>query len=106
MAPPRKTPGRITPSLDIPVLTDVVEDEPATTPMLRDAPLPARAEIVTIPQHLLSEMLTERIAALTDRLLRDASAEIHTTLVNKVWEKLKDEIPAIVEEALKENGRD
>ena len=104
MAPIRKTPGRITPSLDIPVLTDVVEDEPATTPILRDEPMRARPEVVTIPQELLSEVLTERIAALTDRLLRDASAEIHAMLVNKVWEKLREEIPAIVEAALKENG--
>ncbi len=106
MAPPRKTSGRIIPSLDIPVLTDVVEDEPATTPMLRSGPVPPKPEVVTIPQELLSEVLTERIAALTDQLLRDATAEIHTTLVNKVWEKLREEIPAIVEEALKENGRD
>ena len=104
MAPIRKNPGRITPSLDIPVLTDVVEDEPATTPMLRDEPLRARPEVITIPQELLSQLLTERIAALTDRLLRDASAEIHNTLMNKVWEKLREEIPAIVEAALKENS--
>jgi hypothetical protein len=62
--------------------------------------------VLTIPQDLLSEALTERIAALTDRLLRDASAEIHATLVNKVWEKLREEIPAIVEQALKENGKE
>jgi hypothetical protein len=100
----RKSSGRIPPSFDIPVLTEVVEDEEPTTPMLRDEPAPVRPEVITIPQELLSEMLTERIAALTDRLLRDASAEIHTTLVNKVWEKLREEIPAIVEAALKENG--
>jgi len=105
MAPPRKTPGRIPPNLDIPLLTEVVdEDEPATTPMLRQEPAPARAEVVTITQELLSEMLTERIAALTDRLLRDAAAEIHATLVDKVWEKLREEIPAIVAAALKENS--
>ena len=105
MAPPRKISGRIPPSLDIPLLTEVVdEDEPATTPLLRDAPAPARPEVITIPQELLSQLLTERIAALTDRLLRDASAEIHTTLMNKVWEKLREEIPAIVEAALKENS--
>ena len=49
-------------------------------------------------------MLTERIAALTDRLLRDASAEVQTLLMDKVWEKLRKEIPAIVAAALKENG--
>jgi len=104
MAPTRKTPGRIPTSLEIPVLTDVVEDEEPTTPLLRDATTPAGPEVVTIPQELLSETLTERIAALTDRLLRDASADIHATLVNKVWEKLREEIPAIVAAALKENG--
>ncbi len=104
-----KTSGRIPPSLDIPLLTDVVdEDEPVTAPIARAAQqaTPPQPQIITIPQDLLSEMLTERIAALTDRLLRDASAEIHTTLVNKVWEKLREEIPGIVEEALKENGQD
>ena len=105
----RKTSGRIPPSLDIPLLTDMVdEDEPVTAPLARAAqePTPHQPQIITIPQELLSEMLTERIAALTDRLLRDASAEIHATLVNKVWEKLREEIPGIVEEALKENGQD
>lgn len=104
--PPRK---RITPSLDIPVLTEVVEDEapaPALEPAPAQAPVAAAApEVLTIPQDLLSEELTERIAALTDRLLRDASAEIHATLVNKVWEKLREEIPGIVEEALRQNGK-
>ncbi len=107
MNPPKK---RITPSLDIPVLTEVVEDEaPALVPQPAPAPASvaeAAPEVLTIPQDLLSEELTERIAALTDRLLRDASAEIHATLVNKVWEKLRDEIPAIVEEALKVDGKE
>jgi hypothetical protein len=62
--------------------------------------------VLTIPQDLLSQELTERIAALTDRLLRDAAAEIHATLVEKVWEKLRDEIPGIVEEVLRGNARD
>ncbi|SRR5579871_6382174 len=97
MAPPRKT--RISPSLDIPVLTDVVEDEtPVTTPAPA-APQP----VITISQDMLAEMLTERIAAVTDRLLRDATADIHAALVDKVWEKLKAEIPAIVAEALRDN---
>ncbi|HEV7164785.1 MAG TPA: hypothetical protein VGO35_05250 [Gammaproteobacteria bacterium] len=109
MSPTHKPPGRIAPSFDIPLLTEVVEEhEEVTSPVTRPmeqaaAPQP---QIITIPQDLLSEMLTERIAALTDRLLRDASAEIHATLVNKVWEKLREEIPAIVEAALKENGKD
>ncbi len=111
MAVSRKTGGRIPPSLDIPLLTDIVEeDEPVTAPLTRPAEQAAPAQpqppIITITQEMLSEMLTERIAALTDRLLRDASAEIHATLVNKVWEKLREEIPAIVEEALKENGQE
>ena len=97
---PRK-PGRTTPSLDIPVLTEVVEH--AAPP---PTPVAAAPAVLTISQDLLSEVLTERIAALTDRLLRDASAEIHATLVNKVWEKLREEIPALVEEALRENGKE
>jgi hypothetical protein len=100
---------RIPPSFDIPVLTEVVgETVPAAAAQPAAAPLPAASSppVLTIPQDLLSEVLTERIAALTDRLLRDASAEIHATLVNKVWEKLREEIPGIVEAALRENGKE
>jgi hypothetical protein len=100
----RKSPSRITPSLDIPVLTEVVEDAPQDE-VLAQATSPAPS-VITIPQDVLSGMLTERIAALTDQLLRDASADIHATLVNKVWEKLREEIPGIVEAALKENGKE
>ena len=99
MAPPRNT--RIPPSLDIPVLTEVVE-APEQEPEAPAVPVPEPSlPAVSLSQDALADLLTERIAALTDRLLRDASAEIHATLVNKVWEKLRDEIPAIVEEALK-----
>ena len=101
MAPTRKT--RIPPSLDIPVLTEVV-DETMTPEPSSPAPAPTAPpapSASSLSQDQLADLLTERIATLTDRLLRDASAEIHATLVNKVWEKLRDEIPAIVEEALK-----
>ena len=98
------SPGqRVPPSFDIPTLTDVVDDVPAPAPAPTPAAMPP---VLTIPQDLLSEELTERIAALTDRLLRDAAAEIHATLVEKVWEKLREEIPRIVEEALRENAQD
>ena len=98
---------RIPPSLDIPLLTEVVgEAAPSSPAPPAAAPAASAPAVLTIPQDLLSEALTERIAALTDRLLRDASAEIHATLVNKVWEKLREEIPGIVEEALRENGKE
>jgi len=105
MAPTRKT--RIPPSLDIPVLTEVVAASADAPGAAVPPPTAAAAPpVVAIPQDVLAGMLTERIAALTDQLLGEASAEIHATLVNKVWEKLRDEIPAIVEQALKENGKE
>ncbi|HVC49532.1 MAG TPA: hypothetical protein VND43_05150, partial [Burkholderiales bacterium] len=58
--------------------------------------IPRKPAAVAIHKEILSEMLTERIAALTDRLLRDASAEVQSMLMEKVWEKLRKEIPAIV----------
>lgn len=111
MPPTRKPPG-LAPD-DIPLLEDVVESESAEPVTAADAiPVPESesetepAPVEAIPLEILSEMLTERITALTDRLLRDASAEIHATLVNKVWEKLREEIPGLVDAALKENGGD
>jgi len=110
MATARKPPNLT--SDDIPLLEDVVDDLPAVEP--EPAAVAAEAETTpgqppaaeTIPLDILSEVLTERITALTDRLLRDASAEIHATLVNKVWERLREEIPDLVEAAIRENGGD
>ena len=110
MNAPRK-PGRLPPGLDIPVLTELADESmapPAPAPVA-PSPIPATppaAPVLTIPQDLLSEELTERIAALTDRLLRDAATEIHATLVEKVWERLREEIPGIVEEVLRGNAHD
>jgi hypothetical protein len=117
MSPTRKQPDP--PLDDIPLLEDVIEPESAVpsetavagsppAPITPSAPEPQieSAPVEAIPLDILSEMLTERITALTDRLLRDASAEIHATLVNKVWEKLREEIPGLVEAALRENGGD
>lgn len=97
---------RLPPELDIPVLTELADESMAAPVPSAPAPAPSAPAVLTIPQDLLSEELTERIAALTDRLLRDAAAEIHATLVEKVWEKLREEIPGIVEEVLRGNARD
>ena len=98
MAATRKPPGRIAPSLDVPLLTDVVDTD---TP----APPKVGTPASTLDTEALNALLTERIAALTERLLQDASAEIHAALVNKVWEKLREEIPGIVAAALRENNK-
>lgn len=101
MSPTRRLP----PELDIPVLTELADESMASPAPSIPSPA-ATPPVLTIPQDLLSEELTERIAALTDRLLRDAATEIHATLVEKVWEKLREEIPGIVEEVLRGNARD
>lgn len=95
------------PMPDIPVLDDVVTpgDDKPVAPKTRTPPLaPAAPPKSEIRQDLLNDMLTERIAALTDRLLREASNDIQDLLMDKIWEKLRWEIPAIVAEALKKNG--
>jgi|SRR5579872_7299741 len=99
MAATRKPPSRIAPSLDVPLLTEVVDT---------DAPAPAKTETRAsgLDTEVLNALLTERITTLADRLLQDASAEIHAALVNKVWEKLREEIPVIVAAALKENTKE
>ncbi|HET7922497.1 MAG TPA: hypothetical protein VFM15_07055 [Gammaproteobacteria bacterium] len=112
--PPVRKPPNLSPD-DIPLLEDVVEPaqdatSSATVPepepvadSVPDMPYPAAPVAESLPLEILSEVLTERITALTDRLLRDASAEIHATLVSKVWEKLREEIPELVEAALREH---
>jgi hypothetical protein len=99
MATTRKTPGRIAPSLDVPLLTEVVDT---------DTPPPAKSVTPAsgLDTEALKALLTERITALADRLLQDASAEIHAALVNKVWERLREELPGIVAAALRENAKE
>lgn len=97
---------------DIPILNEVitagdgkpVAPKPRTPapPAAPVRPAPAKPEI---RQDLLNDMLSERIAALTDRLLREASNDIQDLLMDKIWQKLRAEIPAIVAAALKENGQ-
>lgn len=92
---------------DIPVLDDVVapgDGKPVAPQSPVPSAIPANSVKPAVRQDLLNEMLTERIAALTDRLLREASNDIQDLLMDKIWEKLRWEIPAIVAEALKENG--
>lgn len=95
------------PMPDIPVLDDVVapgDGKPVAPQSPVPSAIPANSVKPAVRQDLLNEMLTERIAALTDRLLREASNDIQDLLMDKIWEKLRWEIPAIVAEALKENG--
>ena len=94
---------------DIPVLDDVVtpgDGKPVAPKNGATSAAPAGPAQPEVRQDLLTDMLTERIAALTDRLLRDASNDIQDLLMDKIWEKLRVEIPAIVAEALGKNGHD
>ncbi|MGH8283324.1 MAG: hypothetical protein ACRESE_05705 [Gammaproteobacteria bacterium] len=92
---------------DIPVLEDVItpgNGNPVPPKPRATTPIAQTSAVPTIRQDILNDMLTERLAALTDRLLREASADIQDLLMDKIWEKLRQEIPAIVAAALKENG--
>lgn len=97
--PPARKPFEPPAASDIPVLTEVVRPGDGNP-----LPAPALPPAETIAADMLAAALSERITAVTDRLLRDATVEIHATLVSKVWEKLREEIPAIVAAALRENG--
>ncbi|MGH8378258.1 MAG: hypothetical protein ACRER7_04825 [Gammaproteobacteria bacterium] len=92
------------PAPDIPVLEDIItpgDGNPVPPKPKVNAPV---AQTPAIRQDILNDMLTERLAALTDRLLREASADIQDLFMDKIWEKLRQEIPDIVAAALKENG--
>lgn len=110
------------PAPEIPVLEDVVTpgdgnpmppippvpaSKSATAPTPASAPVPDRRkpEASAIPKEVLSKMLSERIAALTDRLLHEAAADMQDMLIDMLRERLREEIPALVKAALKENGQ-
>lgn len=91
---------------DIPVLDDVVIAGDGN-PVAPKSPvaLPMTPTVRVIDQVMLGDKLAEPIAALTDRLLRAAMTEVQDIVMDKVFDQLRAQIPAIVAHALRETDR-
>jgi hypothetical protein len=91
-------PDNSTATADIPVLTDIVEQDaiPATGP----AELPADVET------LIAELQTKLSAdafALTEKLLQSAISDMEATLFEQVLNRLRQDLPDLVDTVLREH---
>lgn len=91
-------PDESTPTADIPTLTDILEQEAAqeTIPTV----LPADTE------SLIAELQTKLSAdafALTEKLLRSAISEMEATLFEQVLNRLRRDLPELVDTILREH---
>jgi len=91
-------PDNSTATADIPVLTDIVEQDaiPATGP----AELPADVET------LIAELQTKLSAdafALTEKLLQSAISDMEATLFEQVLNRLRQDLPDLVDKVLREH---
>ena len=91
-------PDDSTATTDIPVLTDVVE--PGAIPTTGPAVLPTEVET------LIAELQTKLSAdafALTEKLLRSAISDMEATLFEEVLNRLRRDLPDLVDTILREH---
>jgi hypothetical protein len=84
------------PDDDIPVLTDVVDDG-ATAALWR----PDRLDIMGLETALIAEM-----REVAETVVRDACREIEAVLVERVCDRIKMELPGLIERILTEHIED
>lgn len=92
------TPKNSTASTNIPVLTDVVAQDPNS---------PASpAELPSDIETLIAELQTELSAsafALTEQLLHSAFSQMEATLSKKILSRLRQDLPELVDAVLREH---
>jgi hypothetical protein len=85
----------------IPVLTDVIVSASPTLP-----PLARQRDLSFESDALVAELqtkLSSRAFALTEDLLRSAFAEMEATLFEQITEKLRRELPELIDATLREH---
>ncbi len=93
-----------TPEPDIPVLTDVVPDEPAAA-VPAEGPGPG-ASLPTDVETLVAELQTSLAAstfALTEQLLHTTFAEMEASLFQQISLKLRQELPELIDSVLRQH---
>lgn len=90
---------------DIPVLTDIVEDEhdesgeTAEQPALTLAAIP---DLETVIAELQTR-LASRTYALTDELMRSAFAELEASLFRQISSQLRQQLPELIDAVIREH---
>jgi hypothetical protein len=90
----------------MPVLTEAVDaDAPQGVPILRDAVVEAAAPGPEGRLEALQAELTAVAHELTERLLHAAVREMEAALFQQVSDRLRDELPAIIERVLRDHQK-
>ena len=86
---------------EIPVLTDIVEEQPA--------PEQAKADDSSANEELIAELQTKLSVGaftLTEQLLHSAISEMEATLFEQILNRLRQELPELVDSVLREHLAD
>lgn len=89
---------KATSATDIPVLTDVIEDDESTS-------IGEASEVVD-RASLIAELQTQLASnaySLTEQLLHNAFAEMEATLFAQISARLREELPELIDRILREH---
>ena len=88
-----------------PVLTDPVELDDAVVPLLTDAESPSEAAVTEEQVASVQAELTSLTRDLTERLLHAAMRDMEAALFEQVANRLREELPELIDRALREHLR-
>ncbi len=88
---------------EVPILDDPVTAVPRDIPVLQDAEEPPPPRITEDQLASVQAELTSLTRDLADRLLDHAMRDMEAALVEQVSNRLREELPALIERVLREN---
>ncbi len=91
-------PDESTPTADIPTLTDIVEQDATLETIPTVLPVDIEALIAELQTKLSADAF-----ALTEKLLRSAISEMEATLFQQVLNRLRRDLPELVDTVLREH---
>jgi hypothetical protein len=88
---------------EAPILETPLAVDPGGVPVLQDAEAPPQPQITEEQLVSMQAELTTLTRDLADRLLDHAMRDMEAALVEQVSNRLREELPALIERVLREN---
>jgi hypothetical protein len=88
---------------EAPILETPLAVDPGDVPVLQDAEAPPQPQITEEQLVSMQAELTTLTRDLADRLLDHAMRDMEAALVEQVSNRLREELPALIERVLREN---
>ncbi len=88
---------------EVPILENPVASDPGDVPVLLEAEAPPQPRITAEQLGSVQAELTALTRELADRLLDHAMRDMEAALVEQVSNRLREELPVLIETVLREN---